>query len=450
MPPDTLHRLQTGQLAGATHLKLSCGLTQFPPAIFGLADTLEVLDLSGNALSELPSDLHRLKHLRVLFASNNQFTHLPESIGQCTHLSMVGFKANQIVDVSAAALPEKLRWLILTDNRITHLPTELGQRPHLQKLMLAGNQLTQLPETLAQCHQLELLRISANRLTALPAWLTTLPRLTWLAFAGNPFVEAAEAQALSQAQAAVIDRATLEISHPLGEGASGVIHAATWQTPQGPQSVAVKRFKGLMTSDGLPASEMAASLAAGTHPQLIGVHGLLDPHPTEAPGVVMPRLDEGYQTLAGPPSLDTCTRDVYADGQHFSLRTALALATGIADAGAHLHARGILHGDLYAHNILWNELGHGILGDFGAASLLPAVDPAIATALTQLEVRALGCLLQELLERIRPGTESPDELIDALHVLMRDCLQAEVARRPSLAQIADTLRRLASPLGQTS
>ena len=53
----TLEQLQAGQLAGARQLKLACGLTEFPREIFDLADTLEVLDLTGNALSALPDDL---------------------------------------------------------------------------------------------------------------------------------------------------------------------------------------------------------------------------------------------------------------------------------------------------------------------------------------------------------------------------------------------------------
>ena len=168
------------------------GLAELPDEVFDLADTLEVLNLSGNALSSLPDDLHRLPHLRVLFCSDNAFTELPECLGQCAKLSMIGFKANQISHVSAAALPPLLRWLILTDNRISQLPSELGERPLLQKLMLAGNQLTQLPESLTNCSNLELIRIASNRLTGLPDWLLALPSLTWLAYAGNPVEMAAD------------------------------------------------------------------------------------------------------------------------------------------------------------------------------------------------------------------------------------------------------------------
>jgi len=62
---NTLAQLMAGQLAGATRLDLACGLTEFPREIFDLADSLEILNLTGNALSSLPDDLHRLTHLRT-------------------------------------------------------------------------------------------------------------------------------------------------------------------------------------------------------------------------------------------------------------------------------------------------------------------------------------------------------------------------------------------------
>lgn len=50
----TLDQLRSGELIGSRHLKIACGLTHFPPEIFSLADSLEVLDLYCNALAELP------------------------------------------------------------------------------------------------------------------------------------------------------------------------------------------------------------------------------------------------------------------------------------------------------------------------------------------------------------------------------------------------------------
>ena len=74
---QTLEQLKSGQLNGVKRLQLVEELTSFPTEIFELAETLEVLDLSHNQLSELPSDFGRLKKLKILFLSFNKFTHLP-------------------------------------------------------------------------------------------------------------------------------------------------------------------------------------------------------------------------------------------------------------------------------------------------------------------------------------------------------------------------------------
>jgi len=448
-PEETLARLRAGQLGGSTRLDLvGAGLTEFPREILALADTLEVLDLSRNALRELPADFGRLGKLRILFASANPFTRLPEAIGACPQLEMVGFKANRIEEVPGSALPPALRWLILTDNRIDELPPELGQRPRLQKLMLAGNALQRLPAEMAACHRLELLRIASNRLAELPPWLLALPRLAWLAYAGNPFAEASENQAVAHYPVADIDWSALTLHEPLGEGASGVIHRATWrdarQAPNAPnanggapQNVAVKLFKGAMTSDGSPHSEMDACIAAGAHPSLIAVRGRVVGHPAGTPGLVLQLVDPAFRNLAGPPSLQSCTRDVYAGGTRFSAQTARRIAGGIASAVAQLHSHGILHGDLYAHNILWDEAEHALLGDFGAASFFAPDSGANANALQRIEARAFGCLLEELVERCdRTAT------VEALAALAGRCLQPAPSARPAFDEIVGVLQAI--------
>ncbi|MDO8067652.1 MULTISPECIES: leucine-rich repeat-containing protein kinase family protein [unclassified Janthinobacterium] len=425
----TLEQLRAGQLAGLRRLTLSCGLTAFPREIFDLADSLEILDLSGNALSTLPDDLPRLHKLRIIFCSDNLFTSLPAVLGSCPALEMIGFKANRIRHVPAAALPSRLRWLTLTDNAIEALPEELGKCGQLQKLMLAGNCLDSLPASLANCRRLELVRIAANRFTALPDCLLSLPCLSWLAYAGNPFTEARELAALAGSAAAGVAWQRLVLAQQLGEGASGVIYRARLD---GADEVAVKVFKGAMTSDGLPRSEMAACVGAGAHPGLIPILGTLDAHPQGALGLVMPLVDAAFRNLAGPPSLESCTRDVYADGARFDFPQALAIAHGIASAVRQLHAHGIVHGDLYAHNILHADAGACLLGDFGAASMF-APGSSHGDVLQGIEARAFGVLLGELIAHC--ATPLP-----ALHVMMEDCLQEEALQRPSFDVIERALR----------
>jgi hypothetical protein len=428
MSKMTLDALRNGDLAGARELRFREGLTEFPREIFDLAETLEVLDLGGGALTDLPDDIGRLGKLRALFCSGNPFKRLPPSLGDCAALSQVGFRGCGLSEVPAEALPPNLRWLTLTDNAIDTLPEALGQRPALQKLMLSGNRLTNLPDSLAGAGNLELLRLSANRIEALPEWLADLPRLAWLAWAGNPFDHGAAGA--SQA----VSWSALRWGRLLGEGASGVVQEAFWTDGGQTRPVALKLFKGTMTSDGLPEREMAACLAAGQHPNLTGALGRLVDHPEQTQGLLMALLPPDWRVLAGPPSLESCSRDVYDPDLRLDLEVALRIARDVGAGATHLHAKGLSHGDLYAHNTLWDgSAGQAVLSDLGGASFLPGGpdDP-----LTRLDVLAWGLLLGELLERC------DDPAHGALLDLRQRCTALKPADRPTMAQALGALDAL--------
>jgi serine/threonine protein kinase len=266
-----------------------------------------------------------------------------------------------------------------------------------------------------------------------------MPRLTWLAFAGNPFTQTQEAHVLTDAPTPHMLWSRLQLQQLLGEGASGLIHQATLRTEEGEHTVAVKLFKGAVTSDGLPACEMAACLHAGTHPHLISALGRVTEHPEQIQALVMPLIAPEFVNLAGPPSLESCTRDVYANTHRLSWPAVLRIAQGMASATAHLHARGVLHGDLYAHNILHNTEGDALLGDFGAASFFDVRDAAHAQALQHIEVRALGYLLQELALHCSAANEDQPKL-QALTQLSNACMHETPSLRPSLAMLCEKLK----------
>ncbi|MBX2907557.1 MAG: serine/threonine-protein kinase [Taibaiella sp.] len=428
----TLSELKSGALAGARSLKISEELTDFPVEIFELTDTLEVLDLSGNLLTSLPHDLGRLKKLKIVFCSNNPFTELPEVLGECPELDVAGFKACKIENVPPAALNPNLRWLILTDNRISELPDAIGQCTRLQKLMLAGNRLESLPESLQYCQNLQLLRISANRLAELPSWLCSMPRLAWLAFSGNDFSHIEPVTDLPYVQ-----WDDLEMVDVIGEGASGQIYRAHLRGLTSHATVAVKVYKGSVTSDGFPEDEMTAAIAAGEHEGLVRLVGRIAGHPQDRHGLVMELIPQGFSNLGGPPSMQSCTRDVFRTGQKLPLSSALKVACTIASVGKHLHERRIMHGDLYAHNTLVDESGNTLISDFGAASFYTNLPSDMAAGLERIEISAFGYLLDDLL-RLCTDATGKEAYLQMLQLRDR-CLQADVLSRPDFTLLSEAL-----------
>jgi hypothetical protein len=205
------------------------------------------------------------------------------------------------------------------------------------------------------------------------------------------------------------------------------------------QTLALKLFKGAVTSDGLPEHELAASVAAGPHPHLCTPVATLAEHPQGQSGMLLPLVPKGFEPLAGPPSLQTCTRDVYAPGLRMAPGAALRLLRHVASATAHLHARGVLHGDLYAHNTLWHPAsGDAWLSDMGAATVLPSGDAALCRALQAQEVLALGHLIAEVLAHVEGGAEA----LPAVVAWAQACSSAHPADRPTVAAVVEGLEAL--------
>lgn len=396
----TLQQLQSGEitpelLGPEKRFKLAQGLTEFPRELFAFAEQIEILDLGGNRLSDLPDDFHRFKNLKILFLTDNLFEHVPEVLAQCEKLEMIAFKSNKVKTVAEDSLPRSTRWLILTNNQIESLPHSMGELTKLRKLALAGNQLCSLPASMENCRELELVRLSANQLMMLPEWLLGLPKLAWLGFSGNPVCGVAD---LSGCDLPRVDMESFKLNQPLGEGASGVIyHAHKTDTTDAAEhnEVAVKLFKGAITSDGYPQDEMQCCIKVGEHPNLIKVLS----HIAQADqlGLVMELIPRQFTNLGLPPSLQTCTRDTFAVGTQFTSKSILAIALQMADALHHLHERNVSHGDIYAHNIMLDDEMRVLFGDFGAASNLENLTLLQRQQMQTIEVRAFAYMLDDLL-----------------------------------------------------
>lgn len=433
---QTLAQLNSGQYAHITHLTLSENLSEFPQEIFSLADTLEVLDLSNNQLSDLPKEFSVLKNLKILFFTNNHFENIPEILASCPKLEMISFKSNRLRTVGENVLPLQTRWLILTDNKISSLPDSMGELFRLQKFAFAGNQLQQLPSTMRNCKSLELMRLSANQLTSLPDWLFQLPKLAWLAFSGNNIASKAQQAPNNMLQVSLSD---FQLKQKLGEGASGFIHQATWlnkpEEIHSTNDIAVKLFKGEVTSDGYPIDELNNCLQAGEHKNLVKVIAKI--MSAEQLALIMELIPPHYKNLGLPPSLVSCTRDTFTEGTSFNIDKITAIAIYMADTLRHLHENKVSHGDIYAHNTMIDEQANILLGDFGAASDLSSLPKEQQSAMQAIEVRAFGCLLDDLLPPCIYSENS--EQYNRLVRIQESCMQFDTCDRPTFSAITEQL-----------
>ena len=226
----------------------------------------------------------------------------------------------------------------------------------------------------------------------------------------------------------------LVIKELLGQGASGEIFKAIHQG----NKVAVKVFKGEITSDGLPQEEMDINISMGSHTHLIDVLACVTKHPEGKDVLMLELIPKSYFNLGLPPTLKTCSRDVYVDGFSLTFTHILKILKGMAEAALHMHTRGIMHGDFYAHNIMIDKEANAILGDFGGASYFEPKETNTRNALERLEVRAFGCLIEELL--ILCKNDDHDSLKkEALLILQHKCTNPQVKERPLFKEVVSSL-----------
>jgi serine/threonine protein kinase len=248
-----------------------------------------------------------------------------------------------------------------------------------------------------------------------------------LGLGGNPYADDLPALAAARAKLADcrLDPGDYVLGAVLGSGASGVVRRAD-RPGQPDRAWAVKCFKSML-SDGNPEDELdiAAAAAQGAIPP--GILPFRGWFPAPALSMVMDFVDDA-DPLGLVPSLESITRDCYPADRRFTPDEIRGILATMARAQEHLIACRVVHGDFYAHNILANRQGGVWLGDWGASFFMGNGDGWME----KLEVRAFGCLAEELLERCR----EPDPALAAL----RDrCLEDETARRPGFRELAAAL-----------
>ncbi len=375
------------------------------------------LDLFQADLSSLPLSLpQHLPNLSILFCMKNKFETMPAVIGRCQKLQMVSFKSNNISTIEPDALQPQMRWLILTDNKIESLPPTIGRCSKLQKCMLSGNQLRSLPNEISGCVGLELIRLASNQLEEPPMELLKLPKLSWVALSDNPFLSVhapADETTLKVFDEVRLDDPAQALAE-LGKGASGITRKYKLDN----DDVAVKEYYSNITSDGNPQEERKVSMVGSS----LGCKSLVKVLGKTLGGNLIMELLSDYKVFANPPSLESCSRDVYNDDDSMTIDQAVSMAGQMIYTLMKLHEKGINHGDFYGHNILVStKLKNRVwLTDFGAAFFYDTASD-YGKLIEQTERRALGHLINEIANLVKVDDEADSVLKKDLSKFAEGC-----------------------------
>jgi len=442
---EILTKSTAQELFKITELNLKgCSLKNLPPSIQNVPNLIK-LDISDNPdLTSLPSELKFCNKLDILFASSCPgMTTLPPVLGEMTSIRRLGWRDGSLTVLDPNAIPPNLIHLILTNNRIESLSSSklFEKLQNVRKLMLSHNRISAFGGSVAaadgsigedsdikKLENLELLRLAGNKLSKMPIELLSLPKLTWLTVAGNPFLEKDQFRLTPIVPIVSMEALTPTGIH-LGEGASGTVKLYKWAG----REVAVKLIHGV-TSDGRAEDELAVYGAVGDRGMdhsIVGCVALLEDDNSGKKGVLMERLPYD-KDLALPPTIIEVTKDRWEKGKIYEARFVINVLRDVVKALRYLHnVIGVAHGDLYAHNIKVDpKSGHVFLLDFGASY----VTGEFAAEAERLEVRAVGVLIGELLDQM---DKKEDSLHKLLVTLKGKCVDDEVKNRPTFKQIEE-------------
>lgn len=132
------------KLVHLTHFKANlCGLNKVPLDLLKLP-LLQELELAGNAIHQLPYNIHYMKKLIYLDLSNNEITKIPYNLWHLVHLQILKLSRNKIKTISKAIFAlHFLKKLYLHENRLKNLPIGFSKLKELKYVSLYMNKISQ-------------------------------------------------------------------------------------------------------------------------------------------------------------------------------------------------------------------------------------------------------------------------------------------------------------------
>lgn len=139
-------------------------ITSLPDDIFDNEWQVQILDLSFNQLTHLPTSIGTLSNLRELWLNNNKLTLLPNTIKNLIHLIRLDVSHNELTELYNFEPNTIIHILNISFNKLASLPNCIGNLQHLLILHAHNNLICELPTSLYDIKTLQVLNLTNNQL----------------------------------------------------------------------------------------------------------------------------------------------------------------------------------------------------------------------------------------------------------------------------------------------
>ena len=134
---------------------------------------LRVLDLRQNMMTSFPAGVHRFRTIEYLDLAHNDMTTLPQlTISSSSFVKLIDFSNNRLTSVDSLMLMDAIRQLYFDNNMLESLSDEIFEAiTEVHTLSLAGNQFETIPRAVQlSSSAIRELYLNDNRINLIPDW----------------------------------------------------------------------------------------------------------------------------------------------------------------------------------------------------------------------------------------------------------------------------------------
>lgn len=160
--------------------------SEISSATFSGLDSVKMIDLSERQTKEVPAAVLALKGIKEFYFARNGMEKIPDFSAWADTLDYLNLDGNAIAEIpDTLAGLLKLKWLRLNENKLQSLPASLASLKNIRRIYLKKNAFKEVPQVLRQMQSLEEISLDGNPVKTVPDWLVTMPNLRGISLSGT-------------------------------------------------------------------------------------------------------------------------------------------------------------------------------------------------------------------------------------------------------------------------